>query len=245
MLPKQYSNLFPREIAYINLGKETLVKNLVIEFGECDFCSGRLSNEVYPTVKFFSKNFTEWDKFLEFGSMKKYICTKCAWFFSEKTLRIKSLYIKKIKKKEEEYIVDFIDFERLSDILKKSFIEHESLTVSFSGRKHLVPYMQWQHICTDDGNVFWGSRESEMFNDVFFLRSLNIPVSVISREKSLTSIKFSELQKTHLTQILIVWNNLESWNKSLAFKLACHVVKGFSVDSQPIPESIVLDRISL
>jgi hypothetical protein len=229
-MPTNKNIFLPRELAYVSFGEEMFVDSLEIEKGKCDFCCGRLGDSVYLTRKFFSKNFTEWDRFLELGENKKYICSCCSWFFSEKNLRTKNILIK--EKSLNEYTVKYLNFNELHTVLKEPFAAKECLTIPFSGRKHLLPYTRWQCISTDEGNILWSEAESLMFSEVFFLRSMNIPVRIISGEESLTTLKLSSFQKDELQNIFEVWHKLKPWNRSLAFRVACHVVKGFNPEDR-------------
>lgn len=166
-------------------------------------CRCGLDGMVTPLRRVVSHRFNDFDRLSQGEGM----CRPCAWAYHP-SHRTKIWRIRTAG-------VDLLSANDLAQELSTTG-SPTALVVPIGGRKHLLPYAQWQTIRVDDINLNWTSRDVERLKLLTWLRDLGCPARSF-RDPTPPWRWISTQPPEHWRAINEHWDALQPWRRNISF----------------------------
>ena len=177
----------------------------------CALC-GLHADDTAPLQAVVSEKFTDWDRTIRDADR---LCPTCIWALRTPALRTTPHLIDVGGAVDTTWLT-------LATTLTHPLDTTQAAVIPGAGRKHLVPFAQWGHVTSDQGNLVWGQGEARLTVALLTLRSFG------ATEKSLrenTMPNHAGIPATAATKMLTAYETARAWRGSPAWPIALRVTR--------------------
>lgn len=166
--------------------------------GSCARC--RADGKILPIDTVVSRNFTAWDGL---DAAAKGFCETCAWGYSDPTLRTRPILITV----ETAHVASRDELRRL---LSHPLTNQQALTLPVSGKKHLLPNLEWGCVASDDGSLLWSDDAAALMTTLLTMRGIGATEKDLLTAAPPAHLLLSSYQ-AQARQIFSAWETMNDW----------------------------------